>query len=53
MEHAIMICPKIRDLKPKNCSIRCGYCSRMDHIEDRCWKKGNDVKTPTNNYLEF
>lgn len=64
MEHATMICPKIRNLKPKcgkcdlphrieNCSIRCGYCSRMDHIENRCWKKRKDVKTPTNNYLEF
>ncbi len=62
IEHVAMICPKIKDLKPKcgkcglphrieNCSIWCGYCSRMDHIKDRCWKKGKDVKTPTNNYL--
>jgi hypothetical protein len=47
IEHVAMICPKIKDLKPKcgkcgllhrikNCSIWCGYCSRMDHIKDRC-----------------
>jgi hypothetical protein len=25
----------------------------MGHVEDMCWKKKKDVKTPTNNYLEI
>jgi len=64
-DHFATICPQIGDLKPKcgkcglphkmeNCGIRCGYCSGMDHTEDRCWKNGKDRKalSATNNYLE-
>jgi hypothetical protein len=38
----------------KICGIKCGYCTRMGHINDKCWEKGKVVKTPstTNNYLE-
>lgn len=59
------ICPQIGDLKPKcgkcrlphqmeNCGIRSGYCSDMDHTEDRCWKNGKDGKalSATNNDLQ-
>lgn len=57
MEHVATMCSTIGDLKPncgyygiENWGVRCGYCLRMGHIEDKCWKKGKDVKTPMNNY---
>jgi hypothetical protein len=56
IDHVAIICFTIGDLKSKcgkcgdlphrtkNYGVRCGYCIRMNHIEDRCWKKGKDVK---------
>jgi hypothetical protein len=59
------MCPRIGNLKPKcvksglphkmeNYGVKCGYCSNMGHIEDKCWKRGKDGKTTStlNNYLE-
>ncbi len=66
INHVVIICLKIRDLKPKcdkcnflhrtkKCGVKCGCCTRMGHIDNRCWKKRNYVKpqSTTNNYLEF
>jgi hypothetical protein len=54
-DHITTTCPCIGDLKPKcvkcslphkmkNYGIKCGYCARMGHIEDICWKCGKDGK---------
>jgi len=43
-------CPKLVDTRPKcakcggghkidNCVLKCSFCLRLGHIEDRCWKK--------------
>lgn len=48
-DHIGTACPQIGDLKRKSgkcghlhktklCGIKCGYSSRMGHIENRCWK---------------
>ncbi len=61
MEHVATMCSTIGDFKPKcgnygllhtieNWGVRCGYCLRMGHTKNKCWKRGKDVKTPMKNY---
>jgi hypothetical protein len=39
----------------ENFGLRCGYCTRVGHIEDMCWKKGKEVKSHSiaKKYLEM
>jgi len=40
--------------RTENCGIKCTFCSRLGHSEDRCWKKPKDGKSHfgTSNFLE-
>jgi hypothetical protein len=65
INHIVIVCPRIEDLKPKcgkhfshqieNYALRYGYYTIMGHIKDKCWKKGKDTKMHTiaNNYLKM
>jgi len=63
--HLATTCPKLNEARPKcakcgmphkikNCGIKCTFCSRLGHSEDRCWKKPKDGKSQsgTTNFLE-
>jgi hypothetical protein len=40
--------------RTENCGIKCTFCSRLGHSEDKCWKKPKDGKSHfgTVNFLE-
>jgi hypothetical protein len=40
--------------RTENCGIKCSFCSRLGHLEDRCWKKLKDGKSHSRaaNFLE-
>ncbi len=58
-------CPRLNEARPKcakcnmphrteNCGIKCAFCARLGHSEDKCWKKPKDGKSTTGaaNFLE-
>jgi len=64
-DHLATTCPRLNEARPKcakcgmphrteNCGIKCTFCSRLGHSEDRCWKKPKDGKSHfgTSNFLE-
>ncbi len=64
-DHLATTCPRLNEARPKcakcgmphrteNCGIKCTFCSRLGHSEDRCWKKPKDGKfhSGTTNFLE-
>ncbi len=66
VDHIVIIYSRIGDLHLKcnkcglphrmeNFGLRCGYCTRVGHIEDMCWKKGKEVKSHSiaKKYLEM
>jgi hypothetical protein len=40
--------------RTKNCGIKCTFCARLGHSEDKCWKKPKDGKSKAGvaNFLE-
>jgi hypothetical protein len=64
-DHMATTCPRLNEARPKsakckmphrteNCGIKCSFCSRLGHSEDRCWKKPKDGKSQSGaaNFLE-
>jgi len=64
-DHLATTCRRLNETRPKcakcgmphrieNCGIKCTFCSRLGHSEDRCWKKPKDGKSHsgTANFLE-
>ncbi len=64
-DHIATACPRLNDAWPKcakcnmphrteNCGIKCSFCARLGHSEDRCWKKPKDGKahSGTTNFVE-
>jgi hypothetical protein len=64
-DHLVTTCPRLNEPWPKcakcgmfhrteNCGIKCSFCSRLCHFEDKCWKKPTDQKTHSGvtNFLE-
>jgi hypothetical protein len=62
-EHTASACPKFTDVRPKcakcrgghkidNYGLKCSFCFRLRHIEDRCWKKFAKGLFATTNFLE-
>jgi hypothetical protein len=64
-DHLATTYPRLNEARPKcakcgmphqteNCGIKCTFCSRLGHSEDRCWKKPKDGKSHsgTANFLE-
>jgi len=58
-------CPRQNEARPKcakcslphrteNCGVKCTFCTRLGHSEDKCWKKPKDAKSAsgTANFLE-
>jgi len=52
-DHIATTCPRLNEPRPKcakcgmshrteNCGIKCFFCARLGHSEDRCWKKPKD-----------
>jgi len=63
--HTAIACPRLNEPRPKcakcgmphrteNCGVKCSFCARLGHSEDRCWKKPRDGKTHPGlaNFLE-
>jgi hypothetical protein len=40
--------------RTENCGVKCSFCAKLGHSEDRCWKKPRDGKTHPGsaNFLE-
>jgi hypothetical protein len=55
-DHMATTCPRLNEARPKcakcnmlyrikNCGIKCTFCAKLGHSEDRCWKKPKDGKS--------
>jgi len=64
-DHMATACRKLNEARPKstkcnmlhrteNCGIKCTFCARLGHSEDKCWKKPKDGKSTAGvaNFLE-
>ncbi len=64
-DHMATACPRLNEARPKcakcnmphrteNCGIKCTFCTRLGHFEDKCWKKPKDGKSAAGatNFLE-
>jgi hypothetical protein len=64
-DHIAIACSKLNEPRPKctkcgmshrtkNCGVKCSFCARLGHSEDRCWKKPKDGKVHprATNFLE-
>jgi len=64
-DHIATACPRLNEFRPKcakcgmphrteNCGVKCSFCARLGHSEDRCWKKPKDGKAHLGsaNFLE-
>jgi len=64
-DHTAITCPRLNEPQPKcakcgmphrteNCGVKCTFCARLGHSEDRCWKKPRDGKAHPGsaNFLE-
>jgi len=64
-DHMATACPRLNEARPKcakcnmphrtkNCGIKCTFCTRLGHSEDKCWKKPKDGKSTARatNFLE-
>jgi hypothetical protein len=55
-DHIAIACPRLNEPRLKcakcgmfhrteNCGVKCSFCARLGHSEDRCWKKPKDGKS--------
>jgi hypothetical protein len=64
-DHMATACLRLNEARPKcakcnmphrteNCGIKCTFCTRLGHSEDKCWKKPKDGKSTAGatNFLE-
>jgi hypothetical protein len=62
-EHTASACLKLADTRPKcakwggghktdNCGLKCSFCFRLVHMEERCWKKTTKGLLAITNFLE-
>jgi hypothetical protein len=64
-DHIATTCPRRNEPRPKcakcglphrteNCGVKCSFCARLGHPEDKCWKKPKDGKVypGLTNFLE-
>jgi hypothetical protein len=64
-DHIATACPRLDEPRPKcakcgmsyrteNYGVKCSFCARLGHSEDRCWKKPKDGKVHpgATNFLE-
>jgi hypothetical protein len=64
-DHLATTCPRLNEPRLKcakcgmphrteNCGVKCSFCARLGHSEDRCWKKPKDEKVHPGsaNFLE-
>jgi hypothetical protein len=64
-DHIATACPRLNEPRAKcakcgmphrteNCGVKCSFCARLGHSEDRCWKKPKDGKVHPGlaNFLE-
>jgi hypothetical protein len=64
-DHMATACPRQNEARPKcakcnlphrteNCGVKCTFCTRLGHSEDKCWKKNKDGRPASGatNFLE-
>jgi hypothetical protein len=55
-DHTAIACPRRNEPRPKcakcgmshrtkDCGVKCSFCTRLGHSEDKCWRKSKDGRT--------